>query len=142
MDNKKMTLTTVVVFVLAIIVFGVTVFTVFFRPDQENAAKAQAMSNRKTQNIEVGDITTQIGSTGKYYKGFVYLEVTGKKTSAKAEKKMPQIKDKILGVISSSDAKSLSGTMDSVKSEIATEVDAILGEGSVVDVLFTESIVQ
>ena len=50
--------------------------------------------------VQAGDITTQIGKAGRFYKGFVVLEVKGKKTPETIKAKMPQIKDSIITSIS------------------------------------------
>lgn len=139
MDNKKMTMVSIIIFVLSLLVFVATIFLVFYRPQRDEQKREKL---RDTINVEIGDISTQIGSTGRYYKGFVYLEVVGKKTPKRIEEKMPQVKDTILSVISGSNIKDITGNLDPVKEEIKEKINEILEDDVVVDVLFTESIVQ
>lgn len=139
MESNKPSMASIVVFILALLVFLLTVFLVFVRP--ELAAKSSKIEYN-TQNVDIGDVSTQVGNTGRYYKGFVVLEVVGKKTPELIEKKMPQIKDTILDIISTSEVKDLTGDRKEIKQKIVEECNAILGGEVVVDANFTESIVQ
>lgn len=140
MDSKKMTIISIVIFVLSLLVFVSTVFLVFYLPGKKAQEKSGKPAN--TINVEIGDVSTQIGGTGRYYKGFIYLEVVGKKTPEKINEKMPQVKDTILTVISASDLSDITGNLAPVKEKIKTNINGILKDEVVVDVLFTESIVQ
>ena len=95
----------------------------------------------------MGDITTQIGRAGKFYKGFVVLEIKGKKTSEAIKEKMPQIKDSIITTIAGADADSISTPegLDKVKEQIKKKVNIIIDSEEnqdVVSVLFTQNIIQ
>lgn len=146
MDAKKFTIISVSIFILSLLVFISTVILVFFRPIDGNNSSAKKENKKKveTQNVEIGDVSTQIGASGKFYKGFVYLEVKGKKTPAIIEEKMPQIKDSIIYTISYSDISAITSEsgMNDLKEKIKIKVNDIIGTQDVVNVLFTQSILQ
>ena len=109
-----------------------------------NAPKKE--KKEATQNIDVGDITTQIGQAGRFYKGFVVLEVKGKKTPETIKAKMPQIKDSIITSISAMTPNEIASPegMSKLKEKIKNDANAIIESETkdVVSVLFTESIIQ
>lgn len=145
MDSKKFAIISVVIFILSLLVFISTVFLVFVKPGGDgNGDKKQNNKKIETQNVEIGDVSTQVGDSGRFYKGFVYLEVKGKKTPAKIEEKMPQIKDSIISAISYSDTSAITSEegMNNLKEEIKKNVNEIIGTEDVVNVLFTQSILQ
>lgn len=140
MENKNMTRASIVIFILSLLVFVATVFLVFFKPSMD--AKKNTIDYSNTENIEVGDVSTQIGNSGRYFKGYVYLQVAGKKTPKNAEERMPQLKDSVLDAISGSDVDDVTGDMSKIKERIKKGTDSVLGKGTVIDVFFTEYIVQ
>jgi flagellar basal body-associated protein fliL len=146
MDFKKFTVLSIVIFVLSLLVFVATLVLVVFKPtgNSQNAPKKE--KKEATQNIDVGDITTQIGQAGRFYKGFVVLEVKGKKTPETIKAKMPQIKDSIITSISAMTPNEIASPegMSKLKEKIKNDANAIIESETkdVVSVLFTESIIQ
>ncbi|EHL19995.1 flagellar basal body-associated protein FliL [Peptoanaerobacter stomatis] len=144
MDSKKFTIISMIIFVLSLLVFVATVVLVFLRPVGGSGDAKESKRKAATQNVEIGDVSTQIGSSGRYYKGHIYLVVTGKKTPASIEEMMPQIKDSIISSISYSEVSSITSKkgLDELKEKIRNNVNEIIGTEDVVGVLFTESILQ
>ena len=146
MDSKKFTVLSIVIFFLSLLVFVATLVLVVFKPtgNSQNAPKKE--KKEATQNIDVGDITTQIGQAGRFYKGFVVLEVKGKKTPETIKAKMPQIKDSIITSISAMTPNEIASPegMSKLKEKIKNDANAIIESETkdVVSVLFTESIIQ
>ena len=146
MDSKKFTILSIVIFVLSLLVFVATLVLVVFRQtgNTQNAPKKE--KKEVTQNIDVGDITTQIGQAGRFYKGFIVLEVKGKKTPETVKAKMPQIKDSIITSISAMTPNEIASPegKKQLKEKIKNDVNEIIESETqdVVDVLFTESITQ
>ena len=146
MDSKKFTILSIVIFVLSLLVFVATLVLVVFRQtgNTQNAPKKE--KKEVTQNIDVGDITTQIGQAGRFYKGFIVLEVKGKKTPETVKAKMPQIKDSIITSISAMTPNEIASPegMSKLKEKIKNDANAIIESDTkdVVSVLFTESIIQ
>ena len=146
MDSKKFTVLSIVIFVLSLLVFVATLVLVVFKPtgNSQNAPKKE--KKEVTQNIDVGDITTQIGQAGRFYKGFIVLEVKGKKTPETVKAKMPQIKDSIITSISAMTPNEIASPegKKKLKEKIKNDVNEIIESETqdVVDVLFTESITQ
>lgn len=149
MDSKRFTIISIAIFVLSLLVFVATVVLVVFKPINSTGVATTEKKAKKveTQTIDVGDITTQIGRAGKFYKGFVVLEIKGKKTSEAITAKMPQIKDSIITTIAGTDADDISTPegLNKVKEEIRKNINIIIDseeKQDVVSVLFTQNIVQ
>ena len=146
MDSKKFTVLSIVIFVLSLLVFVATLVLVVFKPtgNSQNAPKKE--KKEATQTMGGGDITTQIGQAGRFYKGFIVLEVKGKKTPESIKAKMPQIKDSIITSISAMTPNEIASPegMSKLKEKIKNDANAIIESETkdVVSVLFTESIIQ
>lgn len=141
MDSKKITVVSIVVFVLSLLVFASTVFLVVFK---QPATSVGGSGRGNSLTVEIGDVSTQVGSSGRYFKGYVYVDVSGKETSKKVEELMPKIKDKLLSTISYASPSDITDEkkFDALKQEICTNLNGILGEGSVLNVYFSEKILQ
>lgn len=143
MDSKKFTIVSIIIFILSFLVFLSTVYLVFFKP-VGGTGESKPKKKVETKNIEIGSISTQVGSSGRYYKGTIFIEVTGKKTPELIEKNMPQIKDSIISSISYSEISAITSEkgMNELKEKIRNNINTIIGTEDVVSVLFTESILQ
>ncbi len=142
MDSKKITIISIAVFVMSLLVFAATVVLVVFRqPGEPGEAK---VDKTKTATIEIGDISTQVGATGRYFKGYIYIDVAGKKTPDLVSNNMPKIKDKIISTISyskPSDFTTEQGFLE-LKKRLINNINELLGQEVVVDVFFSERILQ
>ena len=143
MDSKKFTIVSIIIFILSFLVFLSTVYLVFFKP-VGGVGESNSGKMGKTQNIEIGSVSTQVGSSGRYYKGTIFIEVAGKKTPKLIEDNMPQIKDSIVSSISYSSVSDITSEkgMSDLKEKIKNNINDIIGKKDVVNVLFTESILQ
>ena len=141
MDNKKLAIFSIVVFVVSILVFATTLYLVFFR------APASADNTPKkidTYTYDLGDFSTNIGSSGRYFKGKIVIETTSKKTPALIEENVEPIRDHILKVLISQDVKNMMSDtgIENIKKDIKKHIGEIIGTDDISNVYFTDYIIQ
>ncbi len=141
MDNKKLAIFSIAVFVVSILVFATTLYLVFFR------APASADNTPKkidTYKYDLGDFSTNIGGSGRYFKGKIVIETTSKKTPALIEANVEPIRDHILKVLISQDVKNMMSDtgIDNIKKEITKHICEVIGTDDVSNVYFTDYIIQ
>ncbi len=141
MDNKKLAIFSIVVFVVSILVFATTLYLVFFR------APASADNTPKkidTYKYDLGDFSTNIGSSGRYFKGKIVIETTSKKTPALIEENVEPIRDHILKVLISQDVKNMMSDtgIENIKKDIKKHIGEIIGTDDISNVYFTDYIIQ
>ena len=89
--------------------------------------------------VNIGD-----GDRDRFLKLKIDLEVSGAEVSAELGQRLPQIKDVMIGLLSSqsfADIRSLEGK-DSLREELQTRLNAVVRKGTVRQVFFTEFVVQ
>lgn len=141
MDNKKLAIFSIIVFVVSILVFATTLYLVFFR------APASADNTPKkidTYKYDLGDFSTNIGSSGRYFKGKIVIETTNKKTPALIEQNVEPIRDHILKVLISQDVKNMMSDtgIEKIKNDIKKHISEIIGTDDISNVYFTDYIIQ
>ncbi len=141
MDNKRLAIFSIVVFVVSILVFATTLYLVFFR------APASADNTPKkidTYKYDLGDFSTNIGSSGRYFKGKIVIETTSKKTPALIEENVEPIRDHILKVLISQDVKNMMSDtgIENIKKDIKKHIGEIIGTDDISNVYFTDYIIQ
>ena len=141
MDNKKLAIFSIVVFVVSILVFATTLYLVFFR------APASADNTPKkidTYKYDLGDFSTNIGSSGRYFKGKIVIETTSKKTPALIEENVEPIRDHILKVLISQDVKNMMSDtgIENIKKDIKKHIGEIIGTDDISNVYFQDYIIQ
>ena len=131
MDNKKLAIFSIVVFVVSILVFATTLYLVFFKKID-------------TYKYDLGDFSTNIGSSGRYFKGKIVIETTSKKTPALIEENVEPIRDHILKVLISQDVKNMMSDtgIENIKKDIKKHIGEIIGTDDISNVYFTDYIIQ
>ncbi len=140
MNNKKLVVFSVVIFVISLLVFATTLYLVVFR----TPAGEKEVKKPKTYSYDLGEFSTNIGASGRYFKGNVVVETTGKKTPKLIEENATSIRDYILGVLISQDVKTMMSEQgaESIKKDIAKKVSEITGTDDISNVYFTDYIIQ
>ena len=141
MDNKKLAIFSIAVFVVSVLVFATILYLVFFK------APAYADSAPKkidTYKYDLGDFSTNIGSSGRYFKGKIVIETTNKKTPKLIEQNVEPIRDHILSVLISQDVKTMMSEngIENIKKDISKKVAEIIGSDDISNVYFTDYIIQ
>ena len=141
MDNKKLAIFSIAVFVVSVLVFATTLYLVFFKAP---ASADRAPKKIDTYKYDLGDFSTNIGSSGRYFKGKIVIETTNKKTPKLIEQNVEPIRDHILSVLISQDVKTMMSEngIDNIKKDISKKVAEIIGSDDISNVYFTDYIIQ
>ena len=141
MDNKKLAIFSIAVFVVSVLVFATTLYLVFFKAP---ASADRAPKKRDTYKYDLGDFSTNIGSSGRYFKGKIVIETTNKKTPKLIEQNVEPIRDHILSVLISQDVKTMMSEngIENIKKDISKKVAEIIGSDDISNVYFTDYIIQ
>ena len=141
MDNKKLAIFSIAVFVVSVLVFATTLYLVFFKAP---ASADRAPKKIDTYKYDLGDFSTNIGSSGRYFKGKIVIETTNKKTPKLIEQNVEPIRDYILSVLISQDVKTMMSEngIDNIKKDISKKVAEIIGSDDISNVYFTDYIIQ
>ena len=89
--------------------------------------------------VNIGD-----GDRDRFLKLKIDLEVSSADVSAELEQRLPQIKDIMIGLLSSqsfADIRSMEGK-EALREELQTRLNAVVRKGTVQQVFFTEFVVQ
>jgi len=112
--------------------------------DGEAGADGQPPSVPETFAMDAFVVNIADGDKDRFLKLKVDLEVSGPAVSAELTERLPQVKDIMISVVSSQsfgDVRSLEGK-DFLREELQTRLNAVVREGTVRKVFFTEFIVQ
>ena len=141
MDNKKLAIFSIAVFVVSVLVFATTLYLVFFKAP---ASADRAPKKIDTYKYDLGDFSTNIGSSGRYFKGKIVIETTNKKTPKLIEQNVEPIRDHILSVLISQDVKTMMSEngIENIKKDISKKVAEIIGSDDISNVYFTDYIIQ
>lgn len=139
MGNKKLAIISIVIFVMALLIFMATLYMTFFRSDAGQTAKP-----KKTYTCDLGDFSTNIGTSGRYFKGNIVVETTGKKTPEIILKNVEPIRDYVLKLIISQNIKEMTNEkgMTELSEKIKNEIARITQTEDITNVYFTEYIIQ
>ncbi|CBH21848.1 putative Flagellar basal body-associated protein FliL precursor [Acetoanaerobium sticklandii] len=141
MDNKKLATFSIAVFVVSVLVFATTLYLVFFRAPAPSDSSPKKID---TYKYDLGDFSTNIGSSGRYFKGKIVIETTNKKTPKLIEQNVEPIRDYILSVLISQDVKTMMSEsgIENIKKDITKKVSEIIGTNDISNVYFTDYIIQ
>lgn len=141
MDNKKLAIFSIAVFVVSVLVFATTLYLVFFKAP---ASADSAPKKIDTYKYDLGDFSTNIGSSGRYFKGKIVIETTNKKTPKLIEQNVEPIRDHILSVLISQDVKTMMSEngIENIKKDISKKVAEIIGSDDISNVYFTDYVIQ
>lgn len=98
--------------------------------------------------VEVGTFTVNLSNNGvpgvRYVRTGVVLEVDSEKTVRELERREPQVKDRIISIIRLQTTESISGAegQEQLRQSLLESVNELLPDGRVVQVWFTEMVVQ
>lgn len=113
---------------------------------------AESQLEEQKENLQIGPIyslepfiVNLVGGRGKnYLKAKVELELDSEKTESEINKRLPQVRDSILSMLSSKsneDINTLEGKLQ-LRAEIISTLNQYLSNGKVKKVFFTDFIVQ
>ncbi len=141
MNNKKLAIISISFFLVSVIVFGMTIYFVFLKAPSNAESKPKQVDTFK---YDLGDFSTNIGSSGRYFKGKIVIETTDKKTPEVIEKNIEPIRDYILKLIISQDIKSMISEkgIENIKTNIKKQISQITGKDDISNVYFTDYIIQ
>lgn len=110
-----------------------------------------AVSGRTNQPgpmYDIGTLTVNLSNNGapgaRYMRTGVVLEVDSDKTMRELEQREPQVVDRIISVMREQTAQSISGAegQEKLRAQLLESVNEVLFEGRIVQVWFTDLVVQ
>ena len=107
-------------------------------PDGEGAPQV-AFFSMEPFVVNIGD-----GDRDRFLKLKIDLEVSSADVSSELEQRLPQVKDIMIGLLSSqsfADIRSMEGK-EALREELQTRLNAVVRKGTVQQVFFTEFVVQ
>lgn len=134
MGSKKLAVFSVLIFVIALIIFGVTIYMVYYKEPPKP----------RTYTFDLGEFSTNIGASGRYFKGNIIVETTGRKTPDIISKNIEAIRDYVLKLIISQNIKDMT-TGEGIKNlseKIKNQISEMTSTEDITNVYFTEYIVQ
>lgn len=151
--SKKM-LIIIIAVVLLLVGGGAAAYFLLFssKPAPEEDPAAALKRTVPTESMEIGQtypvatfIVNLANPLGKrYLKVTMQLELDNPKMTAELDRRMPQLRDAILTILSSKTYEDISTSQGKLRlrSEIVARVNAFLTSGSIRRVYFTEFVVQ
>lgn len=138
MSNKKLAIFSIIIFVISAVIFGATLYLTFF------SKNAREPKPPKTYTCDLGGFATNIGTSGRFFKGNIVVETTGKKTPEIITQNMEAIRDYVLKLIISQNIKEMTTDqgMKDMADKIKEEVGRITGTADITNIYFTEYIIQ
>ena len=161
--KKKSPLKLIIILVLALLILGGGGFFAYkkFLAPKPKAVKAQ-IADQDTEEADAEGVEEKMPKVGpifdlepfivnlegqkdtRYLKAKISLELKGQKTSEELNKRLPQVRDIMIELLSSKtygDLSTLHGK-EHLKSEIMIRLNSILKTGTVKNVFFTEFVMQ
>ncbi len=138
MDLKKIITYVLMGFLISALFFGVAFYFMNNRQPQEVVVTYQ------TYEYDMGEFSTNLGSTRSYFKGSIIVESTDKNISTKIEEKTAELRDGIISTLISKKSEEIldvNGQMQ-LKNEILEVISDILNSDKITNVYFTDYIVQ
>lgn len=127
-----------------------TVFTIVGGP--LNVSRDGASGGRRAEGpgpmYEIGTLMVNLATNGapgvRYVRTGVVLEADSEKTLRELERRQPQVRDRIIAVVREQTAESIAGNdgQDRLRESLVRSVNELLSEGEVVQVWFTDLVVQ
>lgn len=138
MNLKKVILYILVGFMMSGIIFGTLFF--FFSNKQEGGITV----SYKTYEYDIGEFSTNLGSTRNYFKGTIRLETLDKSLSKKLREKDAEVRDCIIATLIGKKADEILEPegQSKLKDEILKVIADIVGSDKITNVYFVDYIVQ
>lgn len=139
MNFKKIIIYVLIGFVVSAVVFGA-----FFLIYMNNSQNGERVVNLKTYEYDIGEFSTNLGSTKSFFKGSIMLESTDKKLDEKLEEKNAQIRDSIITILigkKSNEILEPEGQVE-LKKEILEAITDIVNSDTITKIYFVDYIIQ
>jgi len=156
-EKKKSPMMLIILLLLVILVLGGAAagYFLFMAPKAKEAeARNATKMSSQAQQVQQGTYIPQRGDTfivnltdaqgTRYLKVKMGMELSSDQLSAEIDKKMPQVRDEIITLLSSksfTDVSTVAGKRE-LKREIISAVNRHLATGQVVRIYFTEFVIQ
>ncbi|HZK57076.1 MAG TPA: flagellar basal body-associated FliL family protein [Clostridia bacterium] len=138
MNLGKIILYMLIGFIISAAIFGTLFY--FFNSKQ----KGEIAVSYKTYQYDVGEFSTNLGSTRNYFKGTIKLETLDKKLFRKLGEKDTEIRDCIITTLIGKKAEEIlepEGQLK-LKNEILKVITDAVGSDRITSIYFTDYIVQ
>lgn len=138
MGIKKTTMYILIGFVISGLVFGLMFYFMNSRQPVEVTV------SYKTYEYNLGEFSTNLGSTRSYFKGSIIIETTDEKLSVKFEEKNSQIRDSVISTLIGKKSEDILNPDGQVvlKDEIKSSISNIVNSDKITNVYFIDYIVQ
>lgn len=138
MGIKKTTMYILIGFVISGLVFGLMFYFM------NNRQPVEVTVSYKTYEYNLGEFSTNLGSTRSYFKGSIIIETTDEKLSVKFEEKNSQIRDSIISTLIGKKSEEILNPDGQVvlKDEIKSSISNIVNSDKITNVYFIDYIVQ
>ncbi len=138
MNLGKITLYILIGFIISGIIFGAFFF--FFN----NRQKGEISISYKTYEYDLGEFSTNLGSTRNYFKGAIMLETLDKNLLKKLDEKDAEIRDNIITTLIGKEADEILDPKGQLKlkDEILKVVADIVSSDKITSVYFVDYIIQ
>ncbi len=138
MNLKKIVLYVSLGFIVSAIVFG----TIWYF--NGNKTPTETVINYKTYEYNLGEFSTNLGSTRNYFKGTIILETIDKDIILKLEEKNAEIRDSIITTLIGKKADEILNTDGQLelKNEISKVVADIVNSDKITNIYFVDYIIQ
>lgn len=140
MDVKKVMMVSVVGLLIAILIFGGTLYFSVFKGNDNDSAK----KNIKTYTYEAGEFATNIGGTRNFFKGKITIETTDKKMPEKLTEENVLLRDSIIGILIGQNPKEIVSKegMDKLKKDIVNKLNEKFETDSILQIYFSDYVIQ
>lgn len=138
MNLKKIVLYVLIGFVASGILFG----TLFYFANSRQSK--EVVVNYKTYEYNMGEFSTNLGSTRNYFKGTIILEILDKTLLQKLDEKNAELRDSIITTLIGKEADEIldPGGQLELKSEILKVVADIVNSDKITNIYFVDYIIQ
>lgn len=138
MNLKKIIIYIIIGFVISGIFFGALFLYM------NNGQPGEAAASVKTYEYNIGEFSTNLGSTRSFFKGTVMLESTDKKLAERLEESNAEIRDCIITILigKTSDEILKPEGQANLKKEIFEVVTDIVNSDKITNIYFVDYIIQ
>lgn len=139
MGTKKIILYVLIGFVVSGVFFG---GLFYFMNSKEQPTETKVVY--KTFEYDIGEFSTNLGSTKNYFKGHIKLETTDENLYIKLEEKNAEIRDAIITILIGKKSEEIldpEGQLK-LKNEILEVVSRIIGTDKITKIFFVDYIAQ
>lgn len=138
MNFKKIVLYVLIGFVVSGILFGTSFYFM------NNKQSKEVVVNYKTYEYNMGEFSTNLGSTRNYFKGTIILEILDKTLLQKLDEKNAELRDSIITTLIGKEADEIldPGGQLELKNEVLKVVADIVNSDKITNIYFVDYIIQ